>query len=182
LAGAFLVAAFVQPAWSWVVGRFLDQASQDPSWVVGSVSRALDFIEPYEPYFVGIGVGLVLGHLLTRERQARSTTNSQRELGERAVSKAALLGRWLEDPELKDFPRYLAEVHALVLDFQKLGFEVPDPARNADTATKLRMARHYFLVVGNLLASGHGVEATSTAKELTKELELASQTYFARGA
>ena len=181
LAGAFLLAALVEPTWSWVLGRFLDQASQDPGWVVRNVSWALDFLRPYEPYFVGLAIGLALGLLLTRDKQARPKGNPQLELGERAVSKAALLGRWLEDPHVfDDFPRYLAEVHALVLDFRKLGFEVPNPPKNTDAATKLRIARHYFLVVGNLLTSGHTIEATSTAKNLTKELESASQTYFVR--
>lgn len=132
------------------------------------------FHQAVRTYFVGIAIGLALGLLLTRDKQARAKTNPQLDLGERAVSKAALLGRWLEDPYVfDDFPRYLAEV-------QKLGFEVPNPPKSTDGATKLRIARHYFLVVGNLLTSGHTLEAMSTAKDLTKELESASQTYLVR--
>ena len=170
LVGAFLVAAFVQPAWNWLLGRFLDQASNNPSRVIGTVSSALDVLAPYQGYFVGIAIGLCLGLVLTRERHPK--TGPLFDLGQRAVLKAAHIGEWLgNSPTFDDQTRYQAEVHALMVDFEKNGFAVPDPPRDADPSAKLATARQYLLVVGNMLMSGQVNEARSTARQVTAELE-----------
>jgi len=170
LVGAFLIAAFVQPTWNWLIGRFLDQASSDASLVVGAVSWTLDLLAPYQGHFVGIAIGLCLGVVLTHEKPPKA--NLPFDLGQRVVSKAAHIGEWLGNPlAFDDYTRYQAEVHALMLDLRKNGFGVPNPPRDADPSAKLATARQYFLVVGNMLMSGHVNEARSTAKQLTEELE-----------
>jgi hypothetical protein len=130
----------------------------------------LNLLAPYQGYFVGIAIGLCLGLVLTGEKRPKA--NPLFDLGQRAVWKAANIGEWFGNPvAFDDYTRYQAEVHALMLDFQKNGFGIPSPPRDADPSAKLATARQYFLVVGNLLMSGHVNEARSTAMQLTEELE-----------
>jgi hypothetical protein len=169
-ATSFILASFIQPAWDWYYTGFLNDAAKDPNAIVQRIQGVISMVAPFQPYFIGIALGLLIAILPTINWRARSN-DKYRELGHDAVDHAHLIADWLANPFLHtDYTQYMAKTYSILLRFRALKFDVLDTPPSATQPEKLGMARQYCMIVGTLLANGHTGEARECAKEVCRQI------------